>query len=255
MGAQPGQRRPHRLVQRCRGCDGLDVANRLGWRLPSLQELTSLIDPTQSNPALPAGSPFQGIASFLGSVYWTAATAETDANAAKAVDFSNGSITQIAKLQLVPLQGSQVLVRPRRFQRFESALLKSLGLLRTPPQAWWLGSLTQRVRALSLRPSVCLIGRTWQSAALTRWVCLSRKRHSGGHDPFEPADPIPKIGYLLAHAGEIDRGVAHTLVEQDDLAQCSDRVAIEAHAAAVSLRRWAAGSRFDGPAKVSVTLR
>jgi Protein of unknown function (DUF1566) len=89
------------------GCDGLNVANRLSWRLPSLQELTSLIDPTQSNPALPAGSPFQGIASFLGSVYWTAATAETDPNAAKAVDFSNGSITQIAKLQLVPLQGAR----------------------------------------------------------------------------------------------------------------------------------------------------
>jgi hypothetical protein len=89
------------------GCDGLNVASRLGWRLPSLQELTSLIDPTQSNPALPAGSPFQGIASFLGSVYWTAATAETDANVAKAVNFSDGSITQIVKLQLVPLQGAR----------------------------------------------------------------------------------------------------------------------------------------------------
>ncbi len=89
------------------GCDGLNVASRLGWRLPSLQELTSLVDPTQNNPALPAGSPFQGIASFLGSVYWTAATAETDANAAKAVNFSDGSITQIVKLQLVPLQGAR----------------------------------------------------------------------------------------------------------------------------------------------------
>src|SRR6266404_2110285 len=89
------------------GCDGLNVASRLGWRLPSLQELTSLVDPTQNNPALPAGSPFQGIASFLGSVYWTAATAETDANAAKAVNFSDRSITQIVKLQLVPLQGAR----------------------------------------------------------------------------------------------------------------------------------------------------
>jgi hypothetical protein len=89
------------------GCEALAVANRLGWRLPSVQELTSLVDPTQATPSLPAGNPFQGIASFLGSVYWTAGTVETDADAAKAVDFSNGSITQIAKFQPVPLQGAR----------------------------------------------------------------------------------------------------------------------------------------------------
>ena len=107
LGAQPGQRCRIGWFDAVAGCDGLNVASRLGWRLPSLQELTSLVDPTQNNPALPAGGPFQGIASFLGSVYWTAATAETDANAAKAVNFSDGSITQIVKLQLLPLQGAR----------------------------------------------------------------------------------------------------------------------------------------------------
>ena len=106
------------------GCDGLNVASRLGWRLPSLQELTSLVDPTQNNPALPAGSPFQGIASFLGSVYWTAATAETDASAAKAVNFTDGSITQIVKFAAGAAPGSPVLVCPGWLRCIEPALLR-----------------------------------------------------------------------------------------------------------------------------------
>jgi hypothetical protein len=39
------------------------------------------------------------------------------------------------------------------------------------------------------------------------------------------------------------------------LAERPDRVAVKAHAAAVSLRRRAILSRFDGPAKVSAILR
>jgi hypothetical protein len=89
-------------------CENLIVVNRLGWRLPSAQELASLIDPTQSNPSLPPDSPFQGISSFLGSVYWTAATVELDATAAKAVDFSAGSITQRTKAPPLPqIQGAR----------------------------------------------------------------------------------------------------------------------------------------------------
>ena len=92
-------------------------------------------------------------------------------------------------------------------------------------------------------------------AAIAPRVCLSGKRHSRGQHPFEPADPVAQIGDLLAHPRQIDRGVAHPLVEQDDLAQRPDRVAIEAHAAAVSLRRRVVPLRLAGPAKVSDTLR
>ena len=89
-------------------CESLAVASRLGWRLPSVQELTSLLDPTQSNPALPAGNPFQAISSAFGSLFWTSATAEADASVAKAVNFSNGSITQQPKVPTVPLvQGAR----------------------------------------------------------------------------------------------------------------------------------------------------
>lgn len=39
-------------------CLELKTGGRMGWRLPSAAELASLIDPTRSAPALPAGHPF-----------------------------------------------------------------------------------------------------------------------------------------------------------------------------------------------------
>lgn len=51
-------------------CYNKTVGNRRGWRLPAIQELTSLIDPTQSGPALPSGHPFQ-IQNVSGA-YWSA---------------------------------------------------------------------------------------------------------------------------------------------------------------------------------------
>ena len=47
-------------------CALLKVGGRYGWRLPTIQELHSLIDDTQ-DPALPAGNPFTGISGS----YWT----------------------------------------------------------------------------------------------------------------------------------------------------------------------------------------
>lgn len=34
------------------------IAGRKGWRLPAIEELLSLVDPTQNNPTLPVGHPF-----------------------------------------------------------------------------------------------------------------------------------------------------------------------------------------------------
>jgi hypothetical protein len=50
------------------------TGGRGGWRLPTQEELATLLDPTQSNPPLPAGHPFQGIAA--GDEFWTASTFE-----------------------------------------------------------------------------------------------------------------------------------------------------------------------------------
>src|SRR5215510_7232310 len=48
------------------------VGGRGGWKLPSVQELHSLVDQTQSFPALPPGHPFTGVQG--GFEYWSATT-------------------------------------------------------------------------------------------------------------------------------------------------------------------------------------
>jgi hypothetical protein len=50
-------------------CNDKNVGGRRGWRVPTVWEMLTLIDPTQSNPALPAGHPFTGLQ--MGN-YWTA---------------------------------------------------------------------------------------------------------------------------------------------------------------------------------------
>jgi uncharacterized protein DUF1566/cohesin domain-containing protein/PEP-CTERM motif-containing protein len=56
-------------------CRGHTTGNRLGWRLPSEEELSSLLDGTTLD--LPAGHPFQGV--ITGIDFWTASTVEGSA--------------------------------------------------------------------------------------------------------------------------------------------------------------------------------
>ncbi len=58
-----------------RFCALQNTGGRMGWRLPALEELLTLVDPTQSTPALPAGAPFQSV---LGNAFWTANLEESD---------------------------------------------------------------------------------------------------------------------------------------------------------------------------------
>jgi hypothetical protein len=55
-------------------CVDTVVGGRKGWRLPTIVELGSLIDPTQTFPALPVGHPFVGviISTGPGTGYWSA---------------------------------------------------------------------------------------------------------------------------------------------------------------------------------------
>ena len=39
-------------------CHNKEIGGRKGWRLPTISELASLIDPSRSNPALPEAHPF-----------------------------------------------------------------------------------------------------------------------------------------------------------------------------------------------------
>lgn len=70
-----------------RFCNDRSVGGRKGWRLPALQELMSLVDPTQTEPALPVGHPFRNVQPLF---YWSATTDVVRSNEAKGVIFSDG---------------------------------------------------------------------------------------------------------------------------------------------------------------------
>ncbi len=66
-------------------CNNLSTGGRFGWRLPTVQELTSLLDPNgYAFPILPAGNPFSNVQ--LG--YWSATTYASDTSAAWTVNFN-----------------------------------------------------------------------------------------------------------------------------------------------------------------------
>lgn len=73
-------------------CTSRTVGGRIGWRLPSVHELASLVDPTNpgGNPDLPASHPFTNIQS---PVYWSATT-EVEAPTTRAwnVNFAVGVV-------------------------------------------------------------------------------------------------------------------------------------------------------------------
>jgi hypothetical protein len=67
------------------------TGGRKGWRLPTAEELETLVDPTQQNPALPAGHPFLGVMFSFGQSYWAAnsiTTTDTGQILAAIVSFS-----------------------------------------------------------------------------------------------------------------------------------------------------------------------
>jgi hypothetical protein len=55
-------------------CYATEIGGRLGWRLPTMPEVTSLLDRTQSFPPLPPGHPFD--VSALTHDVWTASTVQ-----------------------------------------------------------------------------------------------------------------------------------------------------------------------------------
>jgi hypothetical protein len=68
-------------------CYSLNKGGRKGWRLPKVEELASLVDPSVAFPAitLPIGHPFSNVQSD--SPYWTTTPFTLDASSAWAVDF------------------------------------------------------------------------------------------------------------------------------------------------------------------------
>ena len=66
-----------------------NVGGRKGWRLPTVEELASLVDPTQMNPALPSGHPFINVQSGY---YWSSTTNVNDSSYAWYVYFNDGNV-------------------------------------------------------------------------------------------------------------------------------------------------------------------
>jgi hypothetical protein len=78
-------------------CINLVLGNRKGWRLPTIQELASLVDPTQSNPTLPIGHPFMNVLPYH---YWSATTnADITSDEAWVVDFGDGEVFGYGKVR------------------------------------------------------------------------------------------------------------------------------------------------------------
>lgn len=68
-------------------CKTKTVGGQSGWRGPSVDELKTLIDTSQHDPALPAGHPFSNIRS---EIYWTATPDPADDIVAWQVSFFSG---------------------------------------------------------------------------------------------------------------------------------------------------------------------
>ena len=68
-------------------CATKTIGGKTGWRAPSVDELKTLIDPSQHDPALPAGHPFSNIKS---EIYWTATPDPKDDIVAWQISFFSG---------------------------------------------------------------------------------------------------------------------------------------------------------------------
>lgn len=75
-------------------CYQKEVGGRKGWRLPTVEELASLVDTTQSNPTLPSGHPFVNVQS---SPYWSSTTYATDTSRAWHVGMLSGYVDYSVK--------------------------------------------------------------------------------------------------------------------------------------------------------------
>ncbi len=74
-------------------CLSMSVGGRKGWRLPTIEELSSLVDPIRENPSLPAGHPFTIVLSY----YFSATTRDDDATLVRGVRFDGGYVGSSSK--------------------------------------------------------------------------------------------------------------------------------------------------------------
>ena len=86
-----------------KSAEDAEIGGKKGWRLPTREELISILDTTQINPALPEGHPFTKMREFKygGQGHlecWTSTQHEDDNNKAWIVFVSNGMVMNDLKL-------------------------------------------------------------------------------------------------------------------------------------------------------------
>lgn len=69
-------------------CVGTIIGGRRGWRAPTIWELMSLGDPSQNNPALPPGHPFENVSITV--PYWSSSADPDDATRGLQEGFGSG---------------------------------------------------------------------------------------------------------------------------------------------------------------------
>jgi hypothetical protein len=77
-------------------CRERAVGNHRGWRIPTVKELSSLVDASQRDPALPPGHPFSNVRS---AIYWSGTPSDTDEMVAWHVSFFTGEAVTDQKSQ------------------------------------------------------------------------------------------------------------------------------------------------------------
>ena len=78
----------------CHYCYNMEMGGLKGWRLPTIEELASLVDPTQSNPSLPKNHPFNYVRP---EGYWSSTTDAGSTSSAWTVFFSYGAVGTTVK--------------------------------------------------------------------------------------------------------------------------------------------------------------
>jgi hypothetical protein len=75
-------------------CLATTAGGQTGWRVPTVEELKSLIDASSTDLTLPAGHPFRNVES---AIYWSASKHTTNPNSALFVNFSSGRSSSLEK--------------------------------------------------------------------------------------------------------------------------------------------------------------
>lgn len=78
-------------------CAKKEVGGRLGWRLPSFNELASLVDRSKASPSLPEGHPFLNVSPV--SLYWTTTFDVIMGTGVVTVKFLDGTVGMVANTE------------------------------------------------------------------------------------------------------------------------------------------------------------